>query len=439
MVHVAAADAPTANHVRSALSAAGLRAVVLGQRDSVPAEVRALLLVPGGSLASHRIAEARAVSERGGLVFCWSTEASATTAGDDWIALQILAQHGALVFSRLPALALAARLWFTMGEPREPAPRAVRLHGRSSGLKNRLQEALARVGVPLARTRAAGVLDLVVGDDGTVTIAASGGRPAPAGGLDEISSALALLRCGVEAPTKPVAIPPVDMDVIGQIVRPPARLLSEVASKRLLFAAGIRAPAERLCGSASDAARFAAELDGPVVLKLVRPGLERKKEAGAVITAVSGAATVRRAYHDLARLGGELGPPRPLGVLVAATVEGGCRLWCTTRRHPDFGLVLTLGRGDAPAPVPERAVSFPLGPGHARRVLAGLLPDADEAALAAFDEAVSRLGALLEAAGDMLERIEVHPLVVPPDGGEAVALDAVAEVSEPGPQPEKAS
>jgi hypothetical protein len=429
LVHLAVPDGPTAGHVRAALEAAGLEAVVLGRGAAVPEDARALLLAPGGSPASRHLAEARAVSDRGGAVCCWSTGAPATVEGDDWIAFQILAQNGAFVSPSLPVLATALRLWFALGGPGGVLG-AVRLRGKPSGLKTRLLEALARAGVPLTQGRAPGAIELLAGDDGTVAIAKPGGRPEPAGAIDELAGALALLRSRGAILREAVSVPAVDTDIVGQIVRPPSRLLSEVASKRLLFAAGIRAPAERLCGSASDAARFAAEIDGPVVLKLVRPGLEGKAAAGAVITGVSGAATVRRAYHELARLGEELGPPRPLGVLVAATVGGGSRLWCVARRHPAFGWVLLLGPGDAPASAPARALAMPLGPGRAWRALAELLPAAGEPALRAMDMALAGLSALIGSGGELLGRIEIHPLVVPDGGAEAVALDAIAGIEE---------
>jgi hypothetical protein len=414
--------------MRAALADAGLRAEVLARDAAVPADARALLLAPDGSVRSHRLDEARSLIGRGGSVLCWAAPREPEAGDDAWLAGQILIQHGALVSERLAVLATAARLWFALGGSDGSAPAGVRLRGRPSGLRTRLREALERSGVPPATGRSPGAFEVVAGEDGVVAARGRGGRLASAGSVDDLALALGLLRSAAWHPDGGPAEPDIDAEVLAQIVRPPARLLSETASKRLLGAAGIPAPAERLCGSASEAARFAAELDGPVVLKLVRPGLERKREAGVVIAGVSGAAAVRRAYHELVRTSEAWGPPPHLGVLVSATVEGGARLWCVFGRRAGFGRVLLVGAGDAPAGGPSRALALPFGPGQVRRVVEDVLADAGETARAAVAEALVRLGALFEAGGELLGRLEVHPLVVPAGSARGLALDALAAV-----------
>jgi acyl-CoA synthetase (NDP forming) len=106
-----------------------------------------------------------------------------------------------------------------------------------------------------------GVIDLKVGNRGSLVIE----------DLPSFTQALMLLFLAARSEDM-VDEPDVEPERsdIDLIVRPPARLLSETASKRIVKAFGVDAPREQLCQSPSEAVRFAGTLGTPVTLKLFR-------------------------------------------------------------------------------------------------------------------------------------------------------------------------
>jgi acetyltransferase len=249
--------------------------------------------------------------------------------------------------------------------------------------------------------------------------------PDPEGSL----RALALLcsRPAVDAAPAPPAIP-ADADVVELIVRPPARLLSETASKRLVQAFGIALPREALSASPTESARIAAELGEPVVLKLVRPQTSGKADLGAVVIGVRGPARIRRVHHELERLGASLGPPAPLGVLVASEVADGARFWIASAPHAELGAVVLGGTGDRPSPAPGFALKAPATEDDAARAIARAAPQLATPQRTALAAAVARFSSLVSTLGARIDRAEIHPLVAPPSGP-AVALDALIGVA----------
>ena len=77
--------------------------------------------------------------------------------------------------------------------------------------------------------------------------------------------------------------------------------LSEIDSKTLLRAYGLRTPRERLAGSAAEAARIARAMGFPVVLKAAGAELTHKSDAGGVLLNNGTAAAVRQGYGTILR------------------------------------------------------------------------------------------------------------------------------------------
>ena len=199
---------------------------------------------------------------------------------------------------------------------------------------------------------------------------------------------------------------------------------SEVEALRLLSDYGIpTVPAEEAT-SADDAVRAAGGVGWPVALKTAEA--QHKSDVGGVILGLGDDEAVRAAYGDLSdRLG-----PR---VTVAAMAPPGVELALGTLLDPQFGpMVLAAAGGVLVEVVRDRRMAVPpLDEPRARRLIDGLqvrpilggvrggLP----ADLGAVARALVRLSALALDLGDLVEAIDVNPLLCGPGG--CVAVDAL--------------
>ena len=207
--------------------------------------------------------------------------------------------------------------------------------------------------------------------------------------------------------------------------------LNEHESKLILAEYGIESAREHLATSAADAARAAADIGFPVVMKACAADLAHKSELGLVSIGVNSAAEARSVHRDLMARS-----PGPLdGVLVAEMVSGGVEMVVGMSRDPIFGPVVMCGLGGVFVEV-LHDVAFripPFGTRDARSMIDRLAgramldgvrgrPEADVSAVVDVIMRVQRLA--LDLSGDVAE-IDINPLVVGPKGDGAVALDAL--------------
>ena len=205
--------------------------------------------------------------------------------------------------------------------------------------------------------------------------------------------------------------------------------IGELEGLRLLADYGVPVVPARGASSADEAVAAAEELGWPVVLKTAAPGVQHKSDVGGVVVGVPDAGGLREAYADLAS---RLGPE----VSVAALASGGVELALGIVRDPTFGpLVLVAAGGVLVELLGDRRLAFPpLDEAGARRLIDGLQvrpmldgvrgsPASDVDAVA---RAVSRLSVLAADLGDLLEALDVNPLIAGPEG--CVAVDALVVV-----------
>jgi acyl-CoA synthetase (NDP forming) len=194
---------------------------------------------------------------------------------------------------------------------------------------------------------------------------------------------------------------------------------SELASLQMLADFGL--PTARV-GSARDEETLLAvakDLGYPLVLKTATPGILHKSDQGGVVVGIESADELRSAYHDMA---GRLGPE----ALIAAMADGGVEMILGVRRDPQFGPIVLLGFGGVYAETLED-VAFALPPfsaEHARRCVDRLklrplldgvrgTPVAD---IAAFCEVAAGFSAMVDVLGDVVEEIDVNPVIVHENG-----------------------
>ncbi|MDE0034591.1 MAG: acetate--CoA ligase family protein [Deltaproteobacteria bacterium] len=210
--------------------------------------------------------------------------------------------------------------------------------------------------------------------------------------------------------------------------------LSEVDSKALLRAYGLRTPRERLAGSAAEAVRIARAMGFPVVLKAAGAELTHKSDVGGVLLNNMTAGAVRQGYDAILRnVARKAGGVAVDGVLVAEQVAGELELVVGASRDPEMGPVVMFGSGGvalelyrdvafAAPTLDEAAAEALIARTGAARLIDGYrgAPALDRSAVVKALMAVSRLARDL---GDRLESIDVNPFVLRRRGG--VALDAL--------------
>lgn len=204
--------------------------------------------------------------------------------------------------------------------------------------------------------------------------------------------------------------------------------LHEAEAKALLSGFGLRMPQGRFCPDI-DSVVAASELGFPLVLKAVSREMPHKTEFGAVALGLSSTEELRAAAEGMAHLGAPY--------LVERMVEGAvAELILGIARDPGFGLYMTIGTGGILVEILQDAVSFLL-PVDRRQVGAALdalrirpvldgyrgKPAADREAII---DAVMAVAGFAQANQDILEELDINPLIVTPDG--AYAADALIRI-----------
>jgi acyl-CoA synthetase (NDP forming) len=202
--------------------------------------------------------------------------------------------------------------------------------------------------------------------------------------------------------------------------------LDEAEGLSLLADFGIATPDLTLADSAAEAVAAARRLGFPVAVKTAAPGILHKSDVDGVRLGLAGVEAVEKAYKDLA---GRLGPK----VLVARMAPAGTELALGLIRDAQFGSLVVVGAGgtlievlqDRRVAMPpldrrraegmvDRLKLRPLLDGHRRR------PAADLGKLA---ESIARFSVLAASLGDLIEELDVNPLIAGPQG--AIAVDAL--------------
>ena len=248
---------------------------------------------------------------------------------------------------------------------------------------------------------------------------------------DEVSLARALGRIRATPPPTPAPVPGADDELALDTKEISALLGAARAAGRtqlgsdeaaaVLAAAGFRIPASRLAANAAEAARAAAELGWPVVLKVLGP--VHKSDVGGVAVGI-------RSEDELARASARLlGIKDATGLLVQQQASG-LELILGATREGDFGHLLLFGLGGIFTET-LRDVGFALAPlslDEARRLIAGRKAAAllrgvrgqqgvDTELLA---EALVRLSKLVERFPEIAE-LDVNPIMA--RGRDLVAVD----------------
>jgi acetate---CoA ligase (ADP-forming) len=213
-------------------------------------------------------------------------------------------------------------------------------------------------------------------------------------------------------------------------------VLTESETKDLLARYGVPRPSEALVTSAKEATAAAARIGGPVALKVQSPNIIHKTEAGAVALGVIGGAAAGESYQRVLDNAKSAHPDAAiLGVLVQAMAAPGIEIILGVTRDPVFGPMLMVGLGGIHVEVLRDIVfaPVPLGKEEALRLLSELkgaalldgargAPPGDRMALAELIVTLSRFAA---DHGDLIEEIDLNPVIIHPDGQGLTVVDAL--------------
>ncbi len=208
--------------------------------------------------------------------------------------------------------------------------------------------------------------------------------------------------------------------------------LPPAEAAELLRCYGIPLVQTRMAADSGAAARAAAELGCPVVIKADVPGLLHKSDAGAVRLDLRTPEDARRAFEDLAgKLAGQL-----TGVLVQPMITGGVEVIIGVVQEPVFGPLVVFGLGGVATEVlgDHSARLAPLTGADADAMIrsiraAPLLTGhrgAPAADLAALSDALLRVSRLADDLPEIAE-LDLNPVIARPDG--AFAVDARIRVT----------
>src|SRR5213082_731859 len=204
---------------------------------------------------------------------------------------------------------------------------------------------------------------------------------------------------------------------------------------------GIAVPKEVVATSAQDAAKIAAGMGFPVVLKIVSPEILHKTEAGGVIVGVKSAGEAENGYATIMANAKKYDTKaKLLGVQVQQMLTGGQEVIIGAVTDPAFGKLVAFGLGGILVEV-LKDITFRLAPATredalsmldgiaAAEILRGVrgAPSVDREALATMIVNVSQLAADFPEVSEL----DLNPVFATPDGATAADVRVVLDFKPP--------
>jgi len=209
--------------------------------------------------------------------------------------------------------------------------------------------------------------------------------------------------------------------------------LGELEGAKLLRCYGFKVLPAGLAKSAETAAELAAEINFPVVLKIVSPDILHKSDAGGVVVGLDTKERVTAAYHQIIERAGRFNPKAAIeGVLVQKLAPEGEEVILGMNRYPVFGPLLMCGLGGVFVELFQDVV-FRLAPiqrNEARRMVRSIRgynlfkgfrgrPEAD---VEAIEKSLVQLSDMVVNHPEIVE-MDINPLLVHARGSGATVAD----------------
>src|SRR5438034_11519653 len=213
--------------------------------------------------------------------------------------------------------------------------------------------------------------------------------------------------------------------------------LTAPEGKLVCDAYGIAVPKEGVAASAAEAAKLAAAMGFPVVLKIVSPEILHKTEAGGVLVGVKSADEAQKGYDTIiANAKKYNAKANLLGVQVQQMIGGGQEVIIGAVTDPSFGKVVAFGLGGVLVEV-LKDVTFRLAPASKEDAL-GMLDGIAAAPIlkgVRGAEAVSRdaLAAIIQSVSQLvsdfpeISEMDLNPVFATPKGATAADVRIVCD------------
>lgn len=210
--------------------------------------------------------------------------------------------------------------------------------------------------------------------------------------------------------------------------------LGEREAREVIAAYGLRLPQNVLARTVDEAVAAAQGMGFPVALKIVSPDILHKTDVGGVRLNLPDADSVAAAFAAIDASVRRFFPTASIqGIAVQEMIVGGKEVILGMSRDPQFGPLLMFGLGGIYVEV-LKDVAFrvaPIGPDEAEAMIREIrsfpllrgVRGEKPSDLAAMVDALCRLSQLSVDFPEILE-LDVNPLLVKPEGGGAVAIDA---------------
>ena len=210
--------------------------------------------------------------------------------------------------------------------------------------------------------------------------------------------------------------------------------LNEMEARQIVAAYDIPLPRSQLATNADEAARIAAEIGYPVVMKIISPDILHKSDMGGVVVGIHTEKEVRQTYQDILIHARRYLPDADVwGVAVQQMVKIGKEVILGVTKDPTFGHMLMFGLGGIYVEV-LKDVQFgiaPLTSGEAREMitnlrsfplLAGVRGD-QPSDMDAMVDCLLRISQMVTDFPQIVE-LDINPLFVYPAGEGIMAVDA---------------
>jgi acyl-CoA synthetase (NDP forming) len=224
------------------------------------------------------------------------------------------------------------------------------------------------------------------------------------------------------------------------------KVLNEWEAYAILAAYGIPLAKMKLVTTIDDAINAAEEIDGPIALKLVAPGVTHKTELDGIRLNLAKAEEIKTAWREMAANCSRLGlGETPTGFLVQEMVSGGVETIIGSDNDPEFGPVVMFGIGGQAVELYQDVVFrlAPIAPDEATEMIRAIKgfpllsgfrgkPPVDLDALA---NALVTVAQLAVAGQETIQSIDINPFICLERGGKAVDAVIVTSVSHNRGQP----
>jgi len=205
-----------------------------------------------------------------------------------------------------------------------------------------------------------------------------------------------------------------------------------------LKAAGLRTPATKIASSLDETVAVAAEIGGPVVLKVISESALHKSDVGGVVLGVEGADEISRAYKEVTAV-----LEKADGVLIQEFIPGGHEVLIGMSEDPNFGPLVVFGLGGIYVellkdvafrihPLTDVDVAEMIRETKGFRLLEGYRnqPEGD---IPALEKALERVSGLITAIPELVE-MDLNPVKVLEPGRGVCVVDARMRIEPVAPE-----